>query len=527
MQYNKNWSKTSKSPEKRKPQPPQQSDPLKRGPFKLTPALVKFYEHNIFDRKSDFSKPKSAYRHGLRVLFSECDPFLVKEIAELARNAFSNHTAAHSRLDKGYFEFAFKTAAEADAASKLALQIGERFVPTLRTRYARDTNILIRFEDLPCTLHRNDLLEFLHNGLCQYGQVAELQLNKDPLFPNSSNSRGYAIIEPLPGVAENVNLIPRLAHFAFQGLISPSFRVIPEKAPTVCTVCKNLGHEMNACPEQLLKLLKKQSEDPTEDESVCGSEDSYDDNCSKMGSEVDGDKFLETIDEKTDTTESYEWGEFASYKLVKPTTKEQRREAHLKAQENSTTDNPENSSQTPEIAPQPNTEIPTSSQSKASNNTPPHNATTVEDQSDSNENSNQSHPEYTPIINPFGDVPFISARNPKGAGRKSRASRSRPGAGRPKNSSVDAESQSNIVTENHFECLANVNATASISGSENHSIFTQDPENNFQTTVPPQYDSGKATHQYSTEEVFYDPSQESFVDTMESHSHNGNGLSQY
>ena len=53
-----------------------------------------------------------------------------------------------------------------------------------------------------------------------------------------------------------------------------------------------------------------------------------------MGSVVDGDEFLETFEETTDTTESYEWGETASYKLVKPTTKEQRRQAHMKAQEN-------------------------------------------------------------------------------------------------------------------------------------------------------------------------------------------------
>ena len=289
MVYNKNWGKPGKAPDKRKSVTSQQADPLKRGPFQLTPALVCFYETNIFNQKNHFLKPKSSYRHGLRILFSKCDPYLVKEIAELARNSFPKHTAAHSRLDKGYFELAFKTAAEANDAAKFALQIRDRFVPTIRTRYAKDTNILIRFEDLPCTLHRKDLLDNISNGLCQYGQVIELELNKDPLFPDSSNSRGFAIIEPLPNVAENINFIPRVAHFVREGLASPSFRIITEKAPSACDLCKNIGHEMNACPEQLLKLLKKQSEDTTDQ----GIDYFYDDYGSTMGDEVDGDKFLD------------------------------------------------------------------------------------------------------------------------------------------------------------------------------------------------------------------------------------------
>ena len=100
MVYKKSWGKPGKSPDKHKSASPQKPDPLKRGPFQLTPALVCFHEHNFF-LKSHFFKPKSAYCHGLCVLFSECDLFLVKEIAQLARNSFPNHTAAHSQLDKG------------------------------------------------------------------------------------------------------------------------------------------------------------------------------------------------------------------------------------------------------------------------------------------------------------------------------------------------------------------------------------------------------------------------------------------
>ena len=81
-----------------------------------------------------------------------------------------------------------------------------------------------------------------------------------------------------------------------------------------------------------LSCSEKKSEDGTESEPEI--DDSYDDHGSAMGSVVDGDEFLDTFEETTDTTESYEWGENASYNLVKPTTKEQHRQAHMKAQEN-------------------------------------------------------------------------------------------------------------------------------------------------------------------------------------------------
>lgn len=73
MVFNPSWGKKSMSAEKRKaPQPAR--DPLKRGPFEPTPAFVKFVETNVFNRKTPLSKPKSMYRHGLRVLFAVCDP---------------------------------------------------------------------------------------------------------------------------------------------------------------------------------------------------------------------------------------------------------------------------------------------------------------------------------------------------------------------------------------------------------------------------------------------------------------------
>ena len=72
MLYNQNWGKSGKSAGKRKPEA-KPADSLKWGPFVLTPAFVKFVENKIFNWKSPLSKPKSMYRHGLRVLFAECN----------------------------------------------------------------------------------------------------------------------------------------------------------------------------------------------------------------------------------------------------------------------------------------------------------------------------------------------------------------------------------------------------------------------------------------------------------------------
>ena len=78
------------------------------------------------------------YRYGLCVLFAECDQYLVLEIAKLVQETFTKHTAAHSRIDKGYFDFAFAFASAADAeeAANIPLKINDRFVPTVQTRYA-------------------------------------------------------------------------------------------------------------------------------------------------------------------------------------------------------------------------------------------------------------------------------------------------------------------------------------------------------------------------------------------------------
>ena len=90
----------------------------------------------------------------------------------------------------------------------MPLTINKRYVPTVRTRYAKDTNLFIGFEDLPCTINRTFLTHLLTEGLKSYGEVIEVELNKDPLFPNSSSSQSYAIIKPLPNVHENTALVP-------------------------------------------------------------------------------------------------------------------------------------------------------------------------------------------------------------------------------------------------------------------------------------------------------------------------------
>ena len=215
MAFNPNWKKTAKTgkPSLKRPIENPPKDPLKRGQFKPTAAFVKFVETNVFNRKTSLSKPKSQYRHGLRVLFAECDPYLVIEIAQAAQTTYGKHTAAHSCIDKGYFDLAFASASDANEAASIPLKVKNRFVPTIRTRYAKDTNLFIGFEDLPCTISREDLFNHLKDGLMCYGNIIELELNQDPLFFNSSSSRGYAIIKPIPNVNEDIALIPCMAHF--------------------------------------------------------------------------------------------------------------------------------------------------------------------------------------------------------------------------------------------------------------------------------------------------------------------------
>ena len=84
-----------------------------------------------------------------------------------------------------------------------------------------------------------------------------------------------------------------------------------------------MGHIQNACPDNLLNLLKTKSQNINHE-----SNDQMED--------IDGDLMLSDNDSDIstpDTQESYAWGDLASYTLVEPTTREQRREAHLAASE--------------------------------------------------------------------------------------------------------------------------------------------------------------------------------------------------
>ena len=92
---------------------------------------------------------------------------------------------------------------------------------------------------------------------------------------------------------------------------------------------------------------------------------------------------------------------------------------------------------------------------------------------------------------------------------------------------MNSDPQPSIISENLFNHLPDQNANPPSSGSANQSVYTQSSENNQQTEASFQQDPGHASHQYSTEEVFYEPSQEIFVNTMEIHPHNEDGLSQY
>ena len=477
MAYKPNWSNSGKSLEKRK-STQHNADPLKRGPFQLTPAFVKFVETNVFNRKTPLSKPKSMYRHGLRVLFAECDQYLVFDIAKLAQETYVKHTAAHSRIDKGYFDFAFASATDADEAALIPLKINNRFVPTIRTRYAKDTNLFIGFEELPCTIQRNQLLNHLLEGLQCYGEVLELELNRDPLFQNSSSSRGYAIINPLPNVNENIALIPRVAHFIDGQFSSTSFRVIPERSPPVCVQCQCIGHTKNACPNNLLNLLKKKSE----------SEPTIEDD--PMGDEVDGDLFLDSPSEcesiySSDISESYTWGDLASYKIVEPTTREQRREAHIAAkekitpiEENTILNSIKDSNEKLNLFQKPTPQL------------------LVNIQKENQEKIVQTAQTET---NPFGETTDNNNKKPRGRPPKPTTEgpqKPRNPVGRPKKGPFDPQSFSTLKDQIH---------------------------NQYPTTSSNQNTNDKAyaSHQYIKEAVFYDPPANDLATRPEEHHNNG------
>ena len=102
MSFNPSWGKSGKPGKlsQKKTLETPSKDLLKRGPFKPTLAFVKFVETNVFNRKTPLSKPKSQYCHGLRVLFAECDPYLVLEIVQAAQSTFVKHTTAYSCINK-------------------------------------------------------------------------------------------------------------------------------------------------------------------------------------------------------------------------------------------------------------------------------------------------------------------------------------------------------------------------------------------------------------------------------------------
>ena len=78
---------------------------------------------------------------------------------------------------------------------------------------------------------------------------------------------------------ENTALIPCVAHFTDGSHCSPSFKVLPEHSPAMCSQCQHVGHNQNACPDNLIKILKTKSEAEDQDES--------------MEEEVNGDSLLD------------------------------------------------------------------------------------------------------------------------------------------------------------------------------------------------------------------------------------------
>lgn len=283
--------------------------PVKRvGTFRPNKDYIKLLEQNVLRGGFGCTRPKSMYKHGIRIFFGDVDPMLVREVGDAASKVFVNHTHARSSLEKGFFDMAFASKLEADEAAKVILKVNGKLIPTARTRYNEDGFLFIGFDRLPCVLTRASTQEMLLEGLKAYGEVQDFELQTDPIFPNSGASKGFAIIKPYQNTRDAWDKIPRKACFEDQeGNQSSSFRVFPERVTPQCKKCHAIGHMAANCPN-LLERVKKAAADPDAME------------------EFDGDDWIESIEEEEVVEEVFVWGEQADYDRVEPMTYAQRKE---------------------------------------------------------------------------------------------------------------------------------------------------------------------------------------------------------
>ena len=239
---------TNKTSVKRKGKP-LVPNPLKKAPFLPHPTYIQMIEKHFLNRNITHTRPKSQCVYGLRVLYSEYNPILLKEVSEACCKSLVNVVSVNPVYLKGYFDLGFANAYDADIAASTPIVIDNHIVPTLRTRWSKDQSIYITFTDLPLNLAQTDLENLLGQGLSNYGEVTELHLQTHPIFPTLATSTGYAIINPNNETKVNITTIPRKAFFDQNNQYQ--FNVYPDRAPPICSICNFLGHQAHACPNTL------------------------------------------------------------------------------------------------------------------------------------------------------------------------------------------------------------------------------------------------------------------------------------
>jgi hypothetical protein len=223
-----------------------------------------------------------------------------------------------------------------------------------------------------------------------------------------------------------------------------------------------------------------------------------------LGKNVDGDLFLDASNSETDSyssdlDESYTWGDLASYKIIEPTTREQRREAHMAAKEQAT---PKDN--TTPTTPHQDTSCAQETQQLCQTNivpqelalqttgpfeiTVPNPAPTYPAPLESNVPLTQ-----TPIINPFGEPVNTIAKRLRGRpSKKLTKVQIRNPVGRPRKytQELNPKKTSTSQTEPQYTNVISSQDT-------NEKVY--------------------ASHQYIKETIFYDPPQDPAIQPGEHH----------
>lgn len=238
---------------------------LKKGPFVPSTQYLKHLEDRQAYRNITHALPKSAIQFGIRINFGIINPMLVDPVSEAIGKLFPKAVSIDTKLVKGFIDVGFKTADDANAAATANMTVNDKVIPITRTRYSGDQNLFISFDSLPTTMGRKELLQELREGLGNYGEVIQLEMQRYDLLPNLAMSKAIAMIKPNKNVAKDLTIIPRLAFLYDKGVPTADFRIHPEAAPPICSNCKAAGHRVRDCPD-LIEGLEREDDDDMDDD---------------------------------------------------------------------------------------------------------------------------------------------------------------------------------------------------------------------------------------------------------------------